>query len=126
MKKVKNILLKIFKNNIIIFTIYLMIIEVLFKLLTNTFAWNYTLLRIFISSSIISVILNIGISLIKNKYIKKYNLDDEEIIKLINERNEFKDNKKYEEADIIRERLTDMGVVIKDSSLGTTWDIIIK
>jgi len=71
MKKVKNILLKIFKNNIIIFTIYLMIIEVLFKLLTNTFAWNYTLLRIFISSSIISVILNIGISLIKNKYIKK-------------------------------------------------------
>lgn len=71
MEKIKDITLKILKNNTVIFTLYLMIIELLFKLLTNTFAWNYTLLRIFISSCILSIILNIGISLIKNKKIQK-------------------------------------------------------
>ena len=71
MKNVKNILIKILKNNTVMFTVYLMAVEILFKLLTNTFSINYTLLRIFISSCILSTLLNIGVSLIKNRKVQK-------------------------------------------------------
>lgn len=71
MKNVKNILIKMLKNNTVMFTVYLMAVEILFKLLTNTFSINYTLLRIFISSCILSTLLNIGVSFIKNKNIQK-------------------------------------------------------
>lgn len=71
MKKIKNILRKIFKNNTIIFTLYLIVIEVLFKVLTETFSLNYSLLRIFISSLFISIVVNLLLGLIKNKKVNK-------------------------------------------------------
>ncbi len=48
--------LKIFTYDCVIFILYLLTIELLFKALTGTLEWNYTLLRIFISSSFVSVL----------------------------------------------------------------------
>lgn len=62
---------------------------------------------------------------IKNKYIDLYRVDVEEIEKKIEERNNFKINKNYVDADKIRADLLSQGVVLKDSSEGTSWDIII-
>jgi len=63
---------------------------------------------------------------LRNKYILKYNIDEENVLKLIDKRNEYKQNKDYENADKVRDELLSIGVVIKDSSLGTEWDIMIK
>lgn len=63
---------------------------------------------------------------IKTKYLKKNNIEENEVIKLINDRNEFKLKKDYENADFIRNKLQNMGILIKDTSSGTQWDICIK
>ena len=63
---------------------------------------------------------------LRNKYIKKYNIDEEKVNELIDKRNEYKANKDYENADKVREELLAMNVIIKDSSLGTEWDIVIE
>ena len=63
---------------------------------------------------------------IRNKYLKKYNISLEEILNLIDKRNEFKKVKNYEEADKVRNYLLEHGITIKDSSLGCEWDIVIK
>lgn len=46
-----------------------------------------------------------------------------EIKKLIDERNEAKQNKDYQKADEIREYLNNMGILIKDSKEGTSWEV---
>ncbi len=71
MEKVKNVAIKIGKNYTVLFTVYLFAIEILFKILTGTFEWNYSLLRIFISSCIISGCLNLLVEFIKNDKVKK-------------------------------------------------------
>jgi cysteinyl-tRNA synthetase len=48
----------------------------------------------------------------------------EEIEELINERNIAKQNKDYQKADEIRNKLLDMGVILKDTREGTTYEII--
>ena len=49
--------------------------------------------------------------------------DEKEIIEnLINQRNEAKKNKEYEKADQIREELLNMGIIIKDTREGTTYE----
>jgi len=63
---------------------------------------------------------------IKNKYVKKYKIDENIVLELISKRNEYKANKDYVNADMIRDELLNMNVVIKDSSLGTEWDVVIK
>ncbi len=63
---------------------------------------------------------------IKNKYIKLYNIDVEEINNLIEERLKLKAEKRYAEADEIRNNLTNKNILIKDVVGGTVWDIIIK
>ena len=63
---------------------------------------------------------------IKAKYIKVYNINEEEINELINKRLELKAEKKYQEADQIRDILTSKNILIKDVVGGTEWDIIIK
>ena len=47
----------------------------------------------------------------------------DKIEKLINERNNAKNNKDYDKADQIREELLSLGVVIKDGREGTTYTI---
>ena len=63
---------------------------------------------------------------IKEKYIKLYNINEDEVEDLINKRLQFKAEKKYQEADQIRELLTSKNIKIKDVIGGTEWDIIIK
>lgn len=70
-EKIKNEIKKIFTNNTILLSVYILTIEILFKVLTNTFVWNYSLLRIMLSSIIISIIVNSLIKFIKNAKVKK-------------------------------------------------------
>lgn len=67
MKKVKDI----FKNDTIIWILYLFVIEILFKVLAGTFQFSYALLRIFISSCILALLVNILLRLIKKPLIQK-------------------------------------------------------
>ena len=60
---------------------------------------------------------------IKNKYIEIYNIDEEKVNKLISERQNYKTEKNWQEADRVRNELLNMGVVIKDNGDITEWDI---
>ena len=64
----------------------------------------------------------LSLDLLKNETKKIENED--EILAKINERNEAKKNKDYEKADKIREELLNMGIVIKDTREGTTYEAI--
>lgn len=66
------------------------------------------------------------ISEIKNKYIKLYNIDEQMISKLIEKRQQFKNEKNYTEADNIREQLLNLGIILKDTKDNTEWDIDFK
>ena len=70
-EKINNEIKKIAKNSTIFLAIYIFTIEIMFKLLTNTFAWNYSLIRILISSLIFSIIINSILIFIKNIKFKK-------------------------------------------------------
>ena len=50
-------------------------------------------------------------------------LDVERIECLINDRNEARKNKDWSRADECRDELTQMGVVLEDTSKGTEWKI---
>ena len=54
----------------------------------------------------------------------KLDINEDEINKLINERNEAKKNKDYAKADEIRNHLQSMGILLKDTREGTTYEII--
>lgn len=66
------------------------------------------------------------ISEIKNKYLLKYNITEAEIEKQILLRKQAKENKNYEEADQIRNRLIERGIILMDLRDGTKWDINFK
>ena len=51
-------------------------------------------------------------------------INEDEINKLINERNEAKANKDYQKADEIRNKLQEMGIMLKDTREGTTYEVI--
>ena len=63
---------------------------------------------------------------IKENYVRKYNINKNEIEELINKRLELKAEKRYQEADEIRAVLTQKKVVIKDVPGGTEWDIVVS
>ena len=48
-------------------------------------------------------------------------LQAQDIEKMIGERNTARAEKKWKDADIIRDRLKDMGVILEDGPEGTTW-----
>ena len=50
-------------------------------------------------------------------------LDVRKIECLINDRNEARKNKNWDRADECRDELTQMGVVLEDTSKGTEWKI---
>ena len=54
----------------------------------------------------------------------KTDINEVEINKLINERNIAKQNKDYVKADEIRDKLFNMGIILKDTRDGTTYEIV--
>ena len=62
----------------------------------------------------------LGLDLLKED--KKY-VDEEFISKKIDERNIAKQNKDYATADSIRNELLEMGIVLKDTREGTTYEV---
>jgi len=52
---------------------------------------------------------------------KKVSISENEILTKINQRNEARVNKNYEEADKIRDELLDKGVLIEDKDGKTVW-----
>lgn len=60
---------------------------------------------------------------IKNKYLTLYNIDESEINDMILNRKHYKDEKKWTEADKIRDELLERGIILKDSGASTEWDI---
>ena len=59
----------------------------------------------------------------KEKYLKKLNIDKEEIESKINKRAEAKKVKDFVVADSIRASLDEQGIILNDTVEGTTWDI---
>ena len=55
---------------------------------------------------------------------QELNINEDEINKLISERNIAKANKDYAKADEIRNKLQEMGILLKDTREGTTYEII--
>ncbi len=53
--------------------------------------------------------------------LKKENINAELIERLISERNKARESKDWAKADQIRDRLSEMNIVLKDSSEGTSW-----
>jgi cysteinyl-tRNA synthetase len=60
---------------------------------------------------------------IKNKYLAKANISEQEIISLIEKRKESKLVKDFDTADKIRGQLNDKGIIISDNRDGVNWDI---
>jgi len=60
---------------------------------------------------------------IKEKYIKLNNIDMKEIKELMNLRQEAKLQKNYELSDELKAKLDQKGIVVRDSLLGSEWDI---
>ena len=60
---------------------------------------------------------------IKDKYLKKINLTENEIEAKIFKRSEAKKNKNYKKADEIRNNLKKAGIILNDSKDGTSWDL---
>jgi len=90
------------------------------KLIKNKLLELYSILGIFTENT------KEFISKIKDKYLLKNNMTIDEINKLINERNEFKLNKDYAKSDEIRDLLKSKGIIIKDKSGITDWDVVVE
>jgi cysteinyl-tRNA synthetase len=60
---------------------------------------------------------------IKNKYMEKYEISEEEVKSLIAKRSEYKANKDYENADKVKGILLEKGITILDGRNGTEWDV---
>ena len=60
---------------------------------------------------------------VKQKYIKLLNVDEQYVLEQIEKRAQAKQQKDYALADQIRNELDQKGIMLKDSSAGTDWDI---
>ena len=60
---------------------------------------------------------------LKNKYIKKLNIDEKYVLEKIEARKIAKQNKDYETSDNIRKELDEMGIVLMDGKEKTDWGI---
>ena len=70
-EKLKKIIkTKQFKNMTVL-TLFIFIVEILFKILGNTFSFDYTILRIFISSLIIGYVVSLILNFIKHNWINR-------------------------------------------------------
>lgn len=71
MKKIKDIMKQIITNRTILLIFYIFVVEILFKVLSNTFTFSYALLRIFISSCFLACFLNVIFRFIKHPRLQK-------------------------------------------------------
>ena len=62
-------------------------------------------------------------NILREKYIKKINLDLEYIESEIAKRAEAKKQKDFDTADSIRAKLDEQGIILNDTVNGTVWDI---
>ncbi len=60
---------------------------------------------------------------IRNKYLSKNNITEDEIIDLIEKRTQYKSEKNYAEADKIRDYLKEKGIIVNDRAKEIEWDI---
>lgn len=60
---------------------------------------------------------------IRNKYLEKHKVAEDEINLLIEKRSKYKENKDYENADLIKKQLLDKGITILDRKNSTEWDV---
>lgn len=60
---------------------------------------------------------------LENRKKSTENFDQDQINKLIEQRNKFKKEKDYKSADEIRDKLNEMGIIIKDTREGTKWEL---
>ena len=59
----------------------------------------------------------------KQKYVAKLDISEEEINKLIDKRSEAKKEKDFETADAIRSELDSKGIILNDTINGTIWNV---
>ena len=59
----------------------------------------------------------------KQKYVAKLDISEEEINKLIDKRSEAKKEKDFETADAIRSELDGKGIILNDTINGTIWNV---
>ena len=60
---------------------------------------------------------------IRNKYLEKHKVAEDEINLLIEKRSKYKENRDYENADLIKKQLLDKGIIILDRKNSTEWDV---
>lgn len=63
---------------------------------------------------------------LKNKYLNKNGITENEINKLLKQREDYKREKNYQTADEIKIHLSERGIEVKDSTNGTSWDVSIN
>ena len=56
--------------------------------------------------------------------IKKTSITEKEIEKLINARDLARSQKNFEEADLIRSKLEEKGIILEDTADGVRWSIV--
>ena len=87
---------------------------------------KYALIEVYSTLEFLQQLPQLVVSEIKEKYIKLNNINELEIYELIERRKVLKEQKKYAEADLIRNKLLARGITIKDSREDTEWDIDIS
>ncbi|WP_312573420.1 cysteine--tRNA ligase [Clostridium sp.] len=60
---------------------------------------------------------------IRNKYLEKHKVTEDEINLLIEKRSKYKRSKDYENADLIKKQLLGRGIIILDRKNTTEWDV---
>jgi len=87
-----------------------------------------TLMEVAPQIEVIAGILNIFnknpkdfLNLVTEKRLKLKNIDRNDILRLIEDRNTAKADKDYQRSDEIREELNKMGVIIQDTADGVEW-----
>jgi cysteinyl-tRNA synthetase len=66
---------------------------------------------------------SLALEQIRELELAKRNVDKQQILDLVEERNRFKKSGDYEKGDEIRDKLKLLGVTISDSKTGMTWDV---
>ena len=84
---------------------------------------KYALIKVYKTLGLLQQQPSKVIKEIKNKYLKIYNISEDEINNLITSRQDYKNAKKWNEADKIRDELLAKGIIIKDNRTTTEWDI---
>ena len=84
---------------------------------------KYALVNIYKVLGLLGQEPNKVIEEIKNKYLKINNISEEKINNMIIKRQRYKEEKNWNEADKIRDELYSKGIIIKDGSKKTEWDI---